>query len=225
MMRRGIGLDMNVKPHVKIKSFTSHQLFHFSIVIRMKDELTALSDIILIRQCLEGRREAFGELINRYQKTVFNVAWRMVKDYQEAQDLTQTVFIKAYEKLDTFNTQHKFFSWIYRMAINESLNFVKRRRRFEAFDESAEYAAAKPIEEVEESAMSRNVQSALMHLGIDHRALIVLKHFEDLSYEEIGYILDLPEKTVKSRLFTARQLLKNLMIKKGHVKHEQRQIH
>jgi len=189
--------------------------------------MTAPDDLLLIRQCLEGRREAFGDLIARHQKTVFNVALRMIKDYQDAQDLTQTVFIKAYEKLDTFNERHKFFSWIYRMAVNESLNFVKRRRRFEALDDNAEYSAHKQsaVEEIEESEMSRNIQNALMDLAIDHRAVIVLKHYEELSYHEIGYILDLPEKTVKSRLFTARQMLKDIMIQKGYLKHDRRQIH
>jgi RNA polymerase sigma-70 factor (ECF subfamily) len=189
--------------------------------------MTAPDDLMLIRQCLEGRREAFGDLIARHQKAVFNVALRMLKDYQDAQDLTQTVFIKAYEKLGTFKAGHKFFSWIYRMAMNEALNFIKRSRRFEEFDEGADYAAGdqKPAEDFEENAMSRNIQNALMDLRIEHRAVIVLKHFEDLSYQEIGYILDIPEKTVKSRLFTARQLLKDVMIKRGYVKHDRRQIH
>jgi RNA polymerase sigma-70 factor (ECF subfamily) len=188
--------------------------------------MRALDDEMLIRQCLEGQRQAFGDLIARHQKAVFNVALRMVKDFQDAQDLTQAVFIKAYEKLDAFDAKHKFFSWIYRIAVNESLNFVKRSRRFEALDESADYAAAEPAAvEAEENEMSRNVQNALMDLGIDYRAVIVLKHFEDLSYHEIGYILDLPEKTVKSRLFTARQMLKEVMIKKGYFKHDRRQIH
>ncbi len=183
-------------------------------------------DPMLVRQCLEGRREAFGDLIARHQKAVFNVALRMTKDYQDAQDLAQTVFVKAYEHLDAFDAKHKFFSWIYRMAVNESLNFIKRHRRFETFDESAEYAVGdhKLAEDYEESEMSRNVQNALMNLSIDHRAVIVLKHFEELSYDEIGYILDIPE-TVKSRLFTARQALKDIMIQKGYVQHDRRQIH
>jgi RNA polymerase sigma-70 factor (ECF subfamily) len=189
--------------------------------------MTEQEDLTLVRQCLEGNQNAFGALIAKHHKAVFNVALRVVNDYQDAQDLTQAVFIKAYEKLGSFDAGHKFFSWIYRMAVNESLNFIKRRRRFEALDDGAEYAATgpTPAEDYEESEMSRNVQNALMNLEIDHRAVIVLKHFENLSYEEIGYILDIPEKTVKSRLFTARQVLKDIMIKKGYVKHDQRQIH
>jgi RNA polymerase sigma-70 factor (ECF subfamily) len=189
--------------------------------------MAAQDDPALVRQCLEGQRDAFGVLIARHHKAVFNVALRLVKDYQEAQDLTQTVFIKAYEHLDAFEAKYKFFSWIYRMAVNEALNFIKRQRRFEGLDESADYLAqdSKIEQEYEESEMSRNVQNALMSLGIDHRAVIVLKHFEQLSYAEIGYILDIPEKTVKSRLFTARQVLKEIMIKKGYVKRDQRQIH
>jgi RNA polymerase sigma-70 factor (ECF subfamily) len=113
------------------------------------------------------------------------------------------------------------------MAVNESLNFVKRRRRLEKLDESAEYAAGDqtPADDYEESEMSRNIQNALMDLEVAQRAVIVLKHFEDLSYEEIGYILDIPEKTVKSRLFTARQMLKDILLKQGYLKHDRRQIH
>jgi RNA polymerase sigma-70 factor (ECF subfamily) len=184
-------------------------------------------DPTLVRQCLAGNRDAFGVLVARHHKAMFNVALRMVKAYQDAQDLTQTVFVKAYEHLDTFDAKHKFYSWIYRMTVNESLNFIKRHRKHEKFDESAEYAAGdhELAGDYEESEMSQNVQNALMNLGIDHRAVIVLKHFEGLSYNEIGYILDIPEKTVKSRLFTARQALKDIMIQKGYVKHDRRQIH
>lgn len=189
--------------------------------------MTEQDDPTLVRQCLEGQRDAFAVLVARHHKAVFNVALRMVKDYQEAQDLTQGTFVKAYEHLEAFDARYKFFSWIYRMVVNEALNFIKRRRRFEGLDESADYLAQASTseQEYEESEMSHNVQNALMNLGIDHRAVIVLKHFENLSYSEIGYILDIPEKTVKSRLFTARQVLKDIMIKKGYVKHDQRQIH
>src|SRR5574341_148727 len=142
--------------------------------------MTEQDDLTLVRQCLEGNQNAFGALIAKHQKAVFNVALRMVKDYQDAQDLAQAVFVKAYEKLDTFDAGHKFFSWVYRMAVNESLNFIKRRRRLEKLDESAEYAAGDqtPAEDYEESEMSRNIQNALMDLEVGQRAVIILKHFE-----------------------------------------------
>lgn len=185
--------------------------------------MTEPSDLTLVRQCLEGQREAFGVLVMRHHKVLFNLTLRMVKDSQDAQDLVQTVFLKAYEKLGAFDARFKFFSWIYRMAVNESLNFLKRRRRWEGLDEGRDYAAL--AETAEENDMSHTIQNALMFLKVEHRAVIVLKHLEGLSYEEIAYILEVPTKTVKSRLFSARQVLKDILIKQGYVDHDRRQIH
>lgn len=188
--------------------------------------MTELSDQTLVRQCLEGRREAFGVLVTRHHKAVFNLTLRMVKDFQDAQDLVQTVFLKAYEKLGAFDARFKFFSWIYRMAVNESLNFLKRRRRWEGLGEGRDYAAEdqQSAEAYEATEMSRTIQNALMFLKVEYRAVIILKHLEELSYEEIAYILEVPAKTVKSRLFSARQMLKDVMIKQGYVDHDRRQI-
>jgi RNA polymerase sigma-70 factor (ECF subfamily) len=184
--------------------------------------MTEHDDHVFVRQCLAGDREAFGVLVGRHQKAVFNVALRMTRNFQEAQDITQAVFIKAYEKLDGYDARHKFFSWIYRMAVNEALNFIKRDRRFAGLETAREYATMlrTPEGEYEENETSRHVHHALMLLKVDHRAIIILKHFQELSYHEIGYILDLPEKTVKSRLFTARQLLKQLLLKQGYVEND-----
>src|SRR5262245_51263490 len=184
--------------------------------------MTESNDHVLVRQCLEGDREVFGTLMGRYQKAVFNVALRMTRNYQEAQDITQGVFIQAYEKLGEYDARHKFFSWIYRMAVNESLNFIKRNRRFEGLDSGQDYATSEqtPAEDFEENETSRNIQSAMMLLKLDYRAVIILKHFQGLSYQEIGHILDIPEKTVKSRLYSARQILKQVLLKQGYVEND-----
>lgn len=182
--------------------------------------MTESSDLTLVRQCLEGQRDAFGVLVMRHHKAVFNVTLRMIKDVQDAQDVVQTVFLKAYEKLGTFDARFKFFSWIYRMAVNESLNFLKRRRRWVGLDEGRDYAAA--AETVEENDMGQTIQNALMFLKVEHRAVIILKHLEGLSYEEIAFILEVPTKTVKSRLFSARQMLKTILLKQGYADHDRR---
>jgi len=180
------------------------------------------NDEIFIQQCLQGDREAFGMLVSRHQRSVFNVALRMTKSYQEAQDITQAVFIKAYENLASYDTRFKFFSWIYRMAVNEALNNVKRSRRFEGLDPEHDYHTVLPTPEIdfEENEMSRNIQNALMFMKVDYRALIILKHLQGLSYEEIAYVMEIPEKTVKSRLFTARQMLKEVLLKRGYVEND-----
>jgi RNA polymerase sigma-70 factor (ECF subfamily) len=184
--------------------------------------MTEPSDQVFVQECLAGNREAFGVLIGRHQRAVFNVALRMTKDFPEAQDITQAVFIKAYEKLGEYDARYKFFSWIYRMAVNESLNVIKRKQRFEELDPDQDYQAHthSPAEDYEESEMNGTIQNALMLLKTDYRVVIILKHFAGLSYREIAFVLELSEKTVKSRLFSARQILKQILLKQGYVNNE-----
>lgn len=176
------------------------------------------NDAALVKQCLGGSHSAFASIVDKHQKTIFNVALRMTNDCQEAEDITQSVFVKAFEKLATFDPNYKLFSWLYSMVVNESLNFLKRRKHFQELDESLVSPERTPEESYEQAEKSENIELALMHLEPEHRALIVLKHFQELSYKEISYILEIPEKTVKSRLFTARQLLRDILLRKGVVR-------
>jgi RNA polymerase sigma-70 factor (ECF subfamily) len=169
------------------------------------------SDGLLVERCRNGDRRAFEALVGRYQKPVFNAALRMLRNPEDARDVAQTVFLKVYEHLGDFDPSHKFYSWIYRIALNESINVLDRRRRLEPIsgDEVDERLGAEDELASEQSA--QRVQRALMTIKPDYRAVVVLKHFLELSYEDIGLVLELPEKTVKSRLFTARQLLKDAL--------------
>jgi RNA polymerase sigma-70 factor (ECF subfamily) len=99
------------------------------------------------------------------------------------------------------------------MTVNESLNFINRHKRFEALEDVFAAEDKTPEESYEEGEMAQRVQRALMRLEPEQRALIVLKHFQEMPYQEIGYIFDIPEKTVKSRLFAARQALRQILIK------------
>lgn len=175
----------------------------------------ALEDDALIRQCLDGRVEAFGSLVDRYQTVLYNLALRMVNDTQDAEDITQNVFLKAYEKLDHYDPAYKFFSWIYRMAVNESLNLLQRRRPFASLDTDYASLADTPAEAYEREDVSERVGSAVLELSPEDRALISLKHFQDLSYEELAFVFEIPVKTVKSRLYTARQRLKDVLLITG----------
>jgi RNA polymerase sigma-70 factor (ECF subfamily) len=176
---------------------------------------TEQKDSMLVEECLKGNTEAFGLLVEKYQKPIFNVALRMVNDYDDAQDITQSVFVKAFEKLDAFNPKYKFFSWIYKMTVNESVNFLNQRKRFSELDRETVSSEKTPEEHYLNDELSAKIQDAIMDLQTDYRVAIVLRHFADLSYREIGYILDLAEKTVKSRLFTARRLLYDILKKRG----------
>jgi RNA polymerase sigma-70 factor (ECF subfamily) len=171
-------------------------------------------DHTLIRKFLGGERRAFEPLVERYQKAVYNVALRMSNDPDDAADITQNVFIKASEKLGTYDPKYKFFSWIYRIAVNESINFIEAARRGEALPEGLVSGERDPEEIAEAGMVSESVEQGLLQLADDSRTVIILRHFEELSYEEIGSILELPVKTVKSRLFTARQSLKKVLSKR-----------
>lgn len=176
-----------------------------------------LDDLDLVQRCLEGDTKAFEKLIERYQKPIFNVALRMLNDYQDAEDVTQVVFIKAFEKLDTFKSKYKFFSWVYRMAVNESLNFIKRERRYEGLDVTT-LANENNVERAfTDFETKQQVELALMLLQPSQRAIVVLKHFHGLSYQEIAYIMEVPEKTVKSRLYESRQKLRKIFFKQDYV--------
>ncbi len=166
------------------------------------------SDLELVECCRGGDREAFGLLVRRYQRVLFNVAYRIVGDPEDARDLAQTAFVKAFEKLDSYDPSYKFFSWLYRILVNATLNFRERRRHDETLDANPGLAAAGgPQEQLLASELSRRVQQALMRLPAQAREVLVLRHFAELSYREMGTALSIPEKTVKSRLFEARRQL------------------
>ena len=168
-------------------------------------------DRAFVRGYLEGQRDAASGLIDRYQKPLFNVALRLLHDAQDAEDVTQTVFLNALLKLRSYDPKYRFFSWVYRMAVNESLNVIKRRKRTVALEEEpglpAPGSGSDQVTEVED-----RVGKALMELKPDDRAIVVLRHFVSFTYEEIGNVLEIPVKTVKSRLFTARERLKIVLL-------------
>lgn len=166
-------------------------------------------DQALIKRCQGGDRRALEELLEHYQRPVYNAAYRMLGNPEDASDVTQAVFLKVFEHLDSYKPEYRIFSWIYRIAINESINQINRGKRDEALDEGQPSTAPGPAEETESDDASRRVQDALMSLQEDYRMVIVLRHFSELSYREISEVLHIPEITVKSRLYTARQILKD----------------
>ncbi len=172
-------------------------------------------DTKLIQRCLGGDQKAFETLVEKYQKPMFNAALRIIDDYDDAADVTQAAFIKAYENLRQFDGRYKFFSWLYRITINGSLNFINARQRFAELPEDAVSSDKNADEVFSDEDSARIVRRALMELTPDYRAVIVLSHFRELSYKEISDVLGIPEKKVKSRLFSARQMLKNVLLRNG----------
>jgi RNA polymerase sigma-70 factor, ECF subfamily len=171
-------------------------------------------DETLVQRCRSGDRQALAALMERYQRPIFNAAYRVLGNGDDAADVTQTTFLKVAEKLDDYDAQYKFFSWIYRIAINESLNALRRDAHEESLEDEDELPgpnAVDPERHASDAELAGRVQRALMLMRFEHRIVITLRHFSDCSYGEIAWILELQEKTVKSRLFEARQKLRELL--------------
>jgi RNA polymerase sigma-70 factor (ECF subfamily) len=160
----------------------------------------------LVERCLGGDAAAFRTLVERYQRVLFTVAVRMLGDGDQAADAAQDAFVRAYRKLRTYDSRHKFFSWLYRILVNECLNVRRSRRLLEPLD-SGLPAADNPHRDAEQAELRASVKAALGRLTPAYREVIVLRHYAGLSYAEIAEAVGAPEKTVKSRLFSARQLL------------------
>jgi len=172
------------------------------------------TDLELLERYRKGDREAFSDLVVRYQRPIYNAAFWVLRGAEDARDVTQTVFLRVAERLDEYDPKYKFFSWIYRIAVNESLNLLRRNRHEEALDDEIDIPdgeGANPEWQVGEAETSRRIQNALMGMNINDRTVLMLRHFSECSYQEIGQILELDEKTVKSRLFEARHRLAILL--------------
>jgi RNA polymerase sigma-70 factor (ECF subfamily) len=173
--------------------------------------MSKTDDTKLIERCVNGDRTAFEALLVEYEKPVFNAAFRMLNNRDDARDVTQTVFLKVFENFAQFDPSRRFFSWIYRITLNESINWLGKENRLEPLLYETADDAKGPDEEVESARVSASVQAALMTINTDYRTVVILKHFLGCSYEEISEVLEVPEKTVKSRLYTARQQLKDAL--------------
>jgi RNA polymerase sigma-70 factor (ECF subfamily) len=172
------------------------------------------TDHALLARYRNGDRDAFAALVVRYQRPVYNAAFWILRKTEDASDVTQDVFLKVAEQLDDYDPDYKFFSWIYRIAVNESLNLLRRNRREEALDDDVDLPASEredPERKVGEAQLKRRIQEAMMRMGTNDRMVLSLRHFSECSYEEIGQILDIDEKTVKSRLFEARRRLRGML--------------
>lgn len=165
-------------------------------------------DAALVNDCKRGDRRAMAQLVSQYERPVYNAAYRILGNADDAADVTQTVFLKVFEHIGDYDPKFRFFSWIYRISINESLNQVKKRRHQEPLADSEASPWRSPEEHLESKDLSNRVQGALMELKGEYRTVVVLKHMSGCSYQQISEILQISEKTVKSRLYTARQLMK-----------------
>lgn len=173
------------------------------------------ADVLCVRQCLEGESDAFAEIVARYQKPVFNVIYHMVHDYEDSREISQTAFLKAFSSLRRFDQGRRFFSWLCRIAVNEAINLISSRKASEPIESDFVSPAANPEDRAQAAEIRSFLRRALLALTPEYRAVITLRHLAGCSYHETSEILGVPEKTVKSRLFSARQILRDQLKARG----------
>lgn len=176
-------------------------------------------DAELVARSKAGDAEAFGELVRRYQKPVFRIVLRMVKSPDDADDLTQDTFVRAHRGLKTFKEEFDFHPWLYRIAVNQAINFLNKRKRQAAVDlEDVPEGDVKsgpepesPIQAASRNEMLKKLDAALERLPEEQRTVFLLRVQEGLSYEEIAETMETPKGTVMSRLARARMALRKYM--------------
>ncbi|MDV2503922.1 MAG: sigma-70 family RNA polymerase sigma factor [bacterium] len=175
-------------------------------------------DAFLVEQCRAGDEEACEALVRQYQERVFALISRMTGDPDRVEDIAQEVFLKAFRSLKSFRGGSRFYTWLYRITVNTVLNTMRSQGRrqetsldaLEGFEVQAD-ADMEPAEVTARLELARRVREAIDQLEEPYRVIVYLRELEDLSYEEIAEVVELPVGTVKSRLFRARQQLKGLL--------------
>lgn len=184
---------------------------------------TALADSELVQSTLAGRESDFEELVRRYQRPIAAYVYRMVGDYDAALDLTQEVFIKVYASLSRYRAEFKFSTWIYKIAHNAAIDHLRRHATRGAVASSDDNRAEgtvesrrlSPEQESERSERCSEIEEVVQLLPAPYRELILLRHAQDLSYEEIAEVTGLPLGTVKNRLFRAREAMREHLMQRG----------
>ena len=170
--------------------------------------MNAPTDRDLILRARRGDPEAYGDLVTRHQTGVFNVCYRILHNRADAEDLAQETFIRALDRLHTFDLEREFSPWIRRVAANLCLNHIESYKPSAPLDEERdEDKTQSPGEQVEVKERSEQIRSALASLPPHYRLVVELRHYQELSYDEIASELNIPLSDVKSHLFRARKLL------------------
>lgn len=187
--------------------------------------IQSLTDVELIAKAISGREDGFEELVRRYQRPITNYVFRMLNDYDASLDVTQEVFIKVYNSLARYSSEYKFSTWLYRIAHNAAIDYIRRRSPNEqsietenkdgAYQLQIESPNPTPEQDRERSEWRTEIEAVVKCLPAVYRELILLRHAQDLSYDEIAEITNLPLGTVKNRLFRAREMMREIFIERG----------
>jgi RNA polymerase sigma-70 factor (ECF subfamily) len=184
-------------------------------------------DYKLIKLCLRGKKEAFAKLVDKYNRRVYNLAYRLTSNPEKAKDIAQEAFIKVYRSLERYDPQYKFSSWLLKTVSNLCIDYHRTRQTSTASlevilasgaesallsDAQLKTSTEEVIEErLEALELKQIISEGIELLPVDYKSVLVLRHIQNLSYKEIAHILELPMGTIKARIFRARKLLKGFL--------------
>ncbi len=189
----------------------------------------ATDDLTLVKRVRSGDQRAFKLLVERYQRKVYSVALGMLKDREEAYDVSQEAFVKVYKYLDHFKGDSSFYTWLYRITVNVCIDVIRRRKaggktEDVEFDETLQVDSAEahlgalgsrlgtnPQKSALRRELAEKIQEALEQVPEKHRAILLLREIEGMSYEDLARVLDIPKGTVMSRLFHARLKVQKIL--------------
>lgn len=182
------------------------------------------ADRVLVAAVLDGDPTAYRGLVERYQERVYTVVYGLVRNREDARDLAQESFVRAYQNLKSFRVESSFYTWLYRIAMNTALDHLRRQkmRRHEAYEEGVATRETGSVlsdgahrdtahRSLERKQLHARLMAALDELPEDQRQVIVLREVDGLSYKEISEVMEIPEGTVMSRLYYARRKLKSVL--------------
>jgi RNA polymerase sigma-70 factor (ECF subfamily) len=179
-------------------------------------DLETVTEARLVSEALGGSQSAFEQIVRRYQRPVIGLIARMVGDRAAAEDLAQESFVKAFRSLNSFDVTRRLSSWLFRIAHNTALDWLRRTRPTlvslddvadEGARRAAEIAAPAAVDPVERKAMGQAIEAAMQALRPAYRAAVALRYEEGLSFEEIGHVLGVPEATARTYVHRARKEL------------------
>ncbi len=187
--------------------------------------LRDFTDVELIADAIGGSEDRFEELVRRYQRPIIGYVFRMLGDYEASLDVSQEVFIKVYNSLSRYSSEYKFSTWLYRIAHNAAIDHLRRNsvnpQSIEtetadgAYQLQIESPLPTPEQDRERSEWRTEIEAVVKCLPAAYRELILLRHSQDLSYDEIAEVTQLPLGTVKNRLFRAREMMRDIFIERG----------
>ncbi len=195
--------------------------------MRLPDEITTATDQEVVEWARQGHERAYRELVRRYQRPVFSLIYRMVRDRERAEDLAQETFVKVLNALDSYRSEYKFSSWIFKIANNAAIDQLRRKEldtlsldgapdavtteRQEGTSLQLAHGGESPLDELQARELGSQIEQAIATLRPEYRSCIMLRHVQGYAYEEIAEMLDLPLGTVKTYIHRARAELRDLL--------------